>query len=302
MLGGLAGLIDGRVDRFVDGGDKFVRDLLDQRAVGGGGDLGGDGVGLRVHLVDDLRLLRVLGGQCHQLRGEVRGNFDHGVVGAVENAEVRVRLRGEDPLDLVVFLERVDDLAADVDGFPPEGDGLVVVDDRDGDVFGVVVDVPAGLNIDPRIQRGQNRNADEDDQRNDVFSYARDVKLKNLDDVVYIHVFSLSKAFSPKNSRNRRTLTLFILHLVREVNRHSRKCRVRKNGQKRAAFFGGEKCGGRLRFAGGGAIIQLQKVDIRSRRRIESQTFQDRSIAPVCEVSAFFIFSAASLSKGGMKK
>src|SRR5690606_39929613 len=127
------------------------------------GDLRGDRVRLLVDVVVELRADEPPRRDAQQVRAEGGRDDDGGVVVAGPHPAQRRVLPDEPPAQLVVRLELVDDLGADVDlARYLRRRTLVEVDDRDLDVLRVRVRVPEREDVHPRVHGRHDDEPDDD--------------------------------------------------------------------------------------------------------------------------------------------
>ena len=117
------------------------------------GHLGGNGVFLLIHVVRELGLLKVACEHARELFAEVLRNDDRGVVLTAVHALFRAFRIGEDPAQVVVFLELLDRLLTGIER-PRQliFNALVLVGDGDFHTGGVTVRIPVRLDVVPGVQ------------------------------------------------------------------------------------------------------------------------------------------------------
>ena len=138
------------VENFMD--DGFDEGLVKADLYGFGGfinDDGGDGVFLVVDVkVEGGFSEGVIGEDGSEALAEILGDDDGAIIiSTLFEGREGFGAVGENPLHVVVFAESVGDAVTEVDGLVGDGGVSVFVDDGDGDVFGVVVGAPVGIDI-----------------------------------------------------------------------------------------------------------------------------------------------------------
>ena len=152
------------------------------------GDLRRDGILLLVGVVDDVRVLDLVGIERHHVAAEALGNHHGGVVAPGLRAVDRVFFGRERPVELVVRSKCAHHLVADVDLKRNKVTlvALVGVRHGDGEVAGVAERVPARNDVVPREDRGQEHEPDHDDHRNRIVEQVLHVGFEDAPDIPHL--------------------------------------------------------------------------------------------------------------------
>ena len=170
-----------------DGLARHLQELVGDLVVQGGGagvcDLGGHGVGLLVDVVRDVGGADVAVDDVSQGGGEVGRHDEGGVVPAAAHALHGLILGVEEgPAQLGVLLQLLANHVAGVDlAHVTDLCALVVYDDGDGHGGGVLVGVPVGEDVEPRVQGRDDGNAKGDYDGHGVLEEPPEVPLEYLE-------------------------------------------------------------------------------------------------------------------------